>query len=152
MRGSDSHGAKIHSHKALLCRAFAHPIGFLRKKRDLVSCLITNGVFVAIKMARRSGGCRTRVPARREAVLEANGVFSFLLIRQGRGLRDRRIARTRSLPSPVGSRHQRSDGDCALSLRTLFASRNGHVGHTVSLMDPAAAGPLPESRLRLLLG
>jgi hypothetical protein len=98
MRGSDSHGAKIHSPKALLCRAFAHPIGFLRKKRDLVSCLITNGVFVAIKMARRSGGCRTRVPARREAVLEANGVFSFLLIRQGRGLRDRRIARTRSLP------------------------------------------------------
>ena len=53
MRGSDSHEAKIHSPKALLCRAFAHPIGFLRKKRDLVSCLITNGVFVAIKMARR---------------------------------------------------------------------------------------------------
>jgi hypothetical protein len=41
---------------------------------------------------------RARVPARREGVLEANGVFSPL-IRQGFGLRERRIARTRSLPA-----------------------------------------------------
>src|SRR3984957_14268676 len=44
---------------------------------------------------------RSRIPAGRGGVLEANGVFSFLLIRQGRGLRDRRIARTRSLPGFV---------------------------------------------------
>jgi hypothetical protein len=41
---------------------------------------------------------RARVPARREGVPEANGVFSFL-IGEGCGLRERRIARTRSLPA-----------------------------------------------------
>ena len=43
---------------------------------------------------------RVRVPARREGVLEANGVFSRL-IGEGSGLREQRIARTRSLPSLV---------------------------------------------------
>src|ERR1700733_11912364 len=51
--------------------------------------------------ASRGGGTRTaraRVPARREGVLEANRVFSPL-IREGSGLREPRIARTRSLPA-----------------------------------------------------
>src|ERR1700722_1893276 len=42
---------------------------------------------------------RARVPARREGGLEANGVFSPL-IRESSRLRERRIARTRSLPAP----------------------------------------------------
>jgi hypothetical protein len=41
---------------------------------------------------------RARVPARREGVLKAKGVFSPL-IREGSGLREWRIARTRSLPT-----------------------------------------------------
>jgi hypothetical protein len=41
---------------------------------------------------------RARVPARRDGVPEAKGVFSPL-IREGSGLRERRIARTRSLPT-----------------------------------------------------
>ena len=55
---------------------------------------------------------RARVPARREGVLEANGVFSRL-IGEGSGLREPRIARTRSLPSlvrqPRGSGRKKSD-------------------------------------------
>jgi len=41
---------------------------------------------------------RARVPARREGVPEANGAFSSS-IREGCGLREQRIARTRSLPA-----------------------------------------------------
>ena len=41
---------------------------------------------------------RARVPSRREGDPEANGAFSSL-IREGYGLRERRIARTRSLPA-----------------------------------------------------
>ena len=45
-------------------------------------------------------GCvrRSWIPARRESVSEANRAFSFL-IREGGGHRERRIARTRSLPA-----------------------------------------------------
>jgi hypothetical protein len=41
---------------------------------------------------------RARVPARRESVLEP-AVYFPSLIRVGSGLRERRIARTRSLPA-----------------------------------------------------
>jgi hypothetical protein len=43
---------------------------------------------------------RARVPARREGVPEANGVFSILL-RKGCGLREPRIAGTRSFPGLI---------------------------------------------------
>jgi hypothetical protein len=41
------------------------------------------------------------------------------------------ISKPQSYLSSKRSRHQRSDGDCALSLGTPVASTNGHVGHTV---------------------
>ena len=53
---------------------------------------------------------RARVPARREGVLEANGVFSRL-IEEGSGLREQRIARTRSLPSLVRRPDRRTISD-----------------------------------------
>src|ERR1700722_8907810 len=40
------------------------------------------------------------------------------------------ISKPRSYLASKRSRHQRSDDDCALSLSTPVASRNGHVGHT----------------------
>src|ERR1700722_17506164 len=40
------------------------------------------------------------------------------------------ISKPHSYLASKRSRHQRSDGDCALSLSTPVASRNGQVGHT----------------------
>jgi hypothetical protein len=41
------------------------------------------------------------------------------------------ISKPQSYLASKRSRHQRSDGDCALSLGSPVASRNGHVGRTV---------------------
>ena len=56
------------------------------------------------------------------------------------------ISKPQSYLASKRSRHQRSDGDCALSLGTPVASRNGHVGHTIW---PHGQSPLPESRIRV---
>jgi hypothetical protein len=58
------------------------------------------------------------------------------------------ISKPQSYLASKRSRHQRSDGDCALSLGTPVASISGHVSHTIW---PHGQSPLPESRLRLLL-
>src|SRR3984885_13106717 len=64
------------------------------------------------------------------------------------------ISKPQSYLASKRSRHQRSDGDCTLSLGTPVASRNGHVGHNVrpdgSGSRLAAAGPLLEL-VRLLV-
>jgi hypothetical protein len=64
------------------------------------------------------------------------------------------ISKPQSYLASKRSRHQRSDGDCTLSLGTPVASRNGHVGTTLGLMDPAAAWQPPDryrSRIRFSL-
>ena len=47
--------------------------------------------------------------------------------------------------APKPSRHQRSDGDCALRLGTPVAPRHGRVGYTVR---PHGQSPLPEGWIR----
>ena len=41
------------------------------------------------------------------------------------------ISKTQPYLASTRSRHQRLDGDCALSLGTPVASRNGHIEHTI---------------------
>jgi hypothetical protein len=76
-------------------------------------------------------------PARREDVPEANGAFSSL-IREGYGLRERRIARTRSLPA-LGWR-LRVEPRNACSLRAYH-----RADRTTNLIGQS---PLPEARIR----
>jgi hypothetical protein len=58
------------------------------------------------------------------------------------------ISKPQSYLASKRSRHQRSDGDCALSVGTPVASRNGHLGHAIwpqgSGSRQAAAGQPPD--------
>jgi len=76
--------------------------------------------FVAIKMGRRSGSCRTREPREKADPRSGRGDCPGGLIVLDKSIM---VTKPQVCLASKRSRHQRSDGDCALSLGISVASR-----------------------------